>query len=410
MSSDNIYEGIALRKETVVNSPLSGYVNYFVAESGRVAVGNLVYTIDESGNLLDYLQAQGSDSFALTADDLSELRTQIVNYEASFSPDSFYTVYDFKNSLSGTITKLANAGILDNIESLSDASGTQTIPRRYAEETGIVVYSVDGFESLTAKEITPAHFDKDHYEKQQMSGNTLVQEGDAVYKLCTDDNWQLVIPVSDETAAQLTELGYVRVKFLKNQDISWAEVAEITGEEGNHFAVLAFNNAMATFCTDRFISVELLLSTQAGLKVPLSAIVDRRFFVVPKEYLVLAQDKRNAVMKRAVLEDGTQTAQVIEADIYDETETEILLDDLTVSSGDVLLKQDSEETFTVGEQATLTGVYNINKGYAEFKQIHILYQNEEYAIIESNTKYGLNVYDYIVLDAASVKENDMVYK
>ena len=45
-----------------------------------------------------------------------------------------------------------------------------------------------------------------------------------------------------------------------------------------------------------------------------------------------------------------------------------------------------------------------------FKQINILYQNEEYSIVESNTQYGLNVYDYIVLDASTVNEDDIIYE
>ena len=51
-------------------------------------------------------------------------------------------------------------------------------------------------------------------------------------------------------------------------------------------------------------------------------------------------------------------------------------------------------------------MYNINKGYADFKQIQILSDNEEYSIVKSGTTYGLSVYDYIALDASSVKEND----
>ena len=64
----------------------------------------------------------------------------------------------------------------------------------------------------------------------------------------------------------------------------------------------------------------------------------------------------------------------------------------------------------MSKRATLIGVYNINKGYADFKQINILYKNDEYSIVESGTTYGLSVYDYIVLDAESVNENDFIYE
>ena len=79
-----------------------------------------------------------------------------------------------------------------------------------------------------------------------------------------------------------------------------------------------------------------------------------------------------------------------------------------VESGDILFREDSEESFTVSRRATLIGVYNMNKGYADFKQINILYQNDEYAIVKPNTKYGLSVYDYIVLNAESVRDDQFI--
>ena len=77
--------------------------------------------------------------------------------------------------------------------------------------------------------------------------------------------------------------------------------------------------------------------------------------------------------------------------------------------GDYIIMPDSAEKYAISKKAALIGVYNINKGYADFKQITILNQNEEYAIVKSNTEYGLSVYDHIVLDGNSVNENDFIY-
>ena len=71
---------------------------------------------------------------------------------------------------------------------------------------------------------------------------------------------------------------------------------------------------------------------------------------------------------------------------------------------------DSQATEIVRERATLTGVYNINKGYADFREISILYQNDEYAIVKSGTEYGLKVYDYIVLNAEYVNDQQFINK
>ena len=56
----------------------------------------------------------------------------------------------------------------------------------------------------------------------------------------------------------------------------------------------------------------------------------------------------------------------------------------------------------------LIGVYNINKGYAVFKQINIMSQNEDYAIVETKTSYGLSLYDHIALNGSKVKENQLM--
>jgi hypothetical protein len=72
---------------------------------------------------------------------------------------------------------------------------------------------------------------------------------------------------------------------------------------------------------------------------------------------------------------------------------------------------DSQSTYIIGTDTdSLIGVYNVNKGYAVFKQINILYQNKEYAIIETKTAYGISLYDHIALDASEIKENQLTSK
>ena len=54
----------------------------------------------------------------------------------------------------------------------------------------------------------------------------------------------------------------------------------------------------------------------------------------------------------------------------------------------------------------MEGVYCINQGYPVFRQVVIRESNEEYAIIESTTAYGLSRYDLIARDASQVKEQN----
>ncbi|SEF47281.1 hypothetical protein SAMN02910276_00315 [Butyrivibrio sp. Su6] len=407
LSTNNIYDAVAVRTEKIITSDNAGYVNYFATEGGRVAVGNLVYTVDESGQLLEYLKSQGSEEVALGDEDLSELRSQIVNFDSSFDPQNFYTVYDFKVSIDGTVQKLSNSSILQNIQSLNSSSGTlSSIGYKNAPDTGIVVYSIDGYEDLTLETMTLDKLDQKNYEKTQLINNTLVKAGDPVYKLCTSEEWSIIINEQDpERLQEFENLEYIKVRFIKNQDESWGKVTTYTNVDGQSFVQLTFTNSMITFCRDRFLNVELITEDETGLKIPNSSIVNKSFFLIPKAYLINNNDNTSGVLREKYDEQGNATTEFVSLDVYNETDTEYYIDTDTLRAGDTLIKPDSNERYTVSKTDTLIGVYNINKGYADFRQVKILYQNDEYAIVRSNTMYGLNVYDYIVLDSSTVDEN-----
>lgn len=414
LTSNSIYKGIALRTEEIVTSSDAGYVNYFAREGERVAARDLVYTVDETGRLSDYIRTNESGENSLSDADLSELKTEITSFTSRFDRTEFADVYNFKYSMEGTALKLSNYNVLANADALNDASGTALINYRNADKSGIVTYSIDGYEDLKLEDMTAEYFDQKNYEKKHLLNNELIASGDPVYKLSTSEDWSVVIMLegddAEELAEELLEKEYVEVRFLKNQYTSWGEVATYTNEEGDIFVSLTFTNSMITFCTDRFIDIELLLEDETGLKIPNSAIVQKEFFIVPKEYVTKGGNSGNTgVLLETYDENGNATTQFIETTIYDETDTEYYLDDTVLRADNNIVKPDSTQKHKISKTGSLIGVYNINKGYADFKQVSILYQNDEYSIVKSNTVYGLNVYDYIVLDASTVTDNEFIY-
>ena len=379
LTSNKIYTGIALRDEEIVVSQDAGYINYFAREGERAAVGNLIYTVDETGRLSEYIKAGESGENTLSESDLSELRTEIISFTNRFDCRQFGDVYNFKHNVEGTVLKLANYNILENADALNDASGTSLINYRSAADSGIVVLSTDGYEKLTLEDMKAEYFEKENYEKKYFVNNDLVAAGDPVYKLSTSEDWSIVIMAEQDLVDMLkkeqekannNEL-YVEVRFLKNQYTAWGKVDIYTNEEGDNFVSLTFTNSMVTFCTDRFIDIELLLKEEKGLKIPNTAIVQKEFFIVPKEYVTKGGKRgENGVLLETYDDEGNVSIQFVETPIYHETETE----------------------------------------YADFKEISILYDNEEYSVVKSNTMYGLNVYDYIVLDASMVDDNEFIYE
>ena len=410
LSTNNIYEAVAIRDETVVNAVDAGYINYFAREGARVAVGDLVYTVDESGKLADYIGTNATGENSLSPTDLSELKSEIVGFTNSFDRRNFSTVYDFKYDMEGTVVKLSNYSILESIDSLQSSELAGLIKQCMASSAGIVVYSIDGYEELTLEQMTKEVFDKTNYEKSQLLGNDLIAAGDPVYKISSNEDWSLVIQTDAKRAEELLEAEYVRVRFLKNQEISWGKVESFTNESGDTFVQLTFTNSMITFANDRFVDIELILEDENGLKIPNSSIVEKEFFIVPKAYVTKGGNSgANGVLRETYTEEGEATTAFVEATIYNETDEEYYLDNASLQIGEYIVMPESTEKYALSKRGSLIGVYNINKGYADFKQINILYNNDEYSIVESNTAYGLNVYDYIVLDATTVSEDELIH-
>lgn len=410
LSVENVYTGIAIREESIQTCDYSGYINYYAREGEKVAVSNLVYSVDETGKLSETLNTNAaSGENSLTDENISELKTDILSFKNDYSNKNFSNVYDFKYSIQGTVLKLSNINTLNSLGSLSGNSLGGMVNFGRAKKDGIISYNIDGFEDIKASQISVNTFDKDAYEKQQLLNSELVSKGDPIYKLCTNENWSIVIPIDEERAAEFTEDPYVKVKFLKNQEESWATATVINNADGI-YADLAFNNSMITFCGERFIDIELEFTADEGLKIPLSSIVEKEFFLIPVDYITKGGDgDSDGFMRESYGEDGSVSTEFVATTIYNSTEEEYYVDDSVLKIGDYIIKPDSTEKYPISKKATLIGVYNINKGYADFKQINILYQNDEYAIVQSNTRYGLRVYDYIVLDSATVNENDFIH-
>lgn len=405
----NNYNGIALRNETVVNSQDSGYVNYYTREGEKVACGDLVYSVDGSGKLLEMLTADAVNNTALTEEDLTEIKNDIIRFSKDFDEKKFSSVYDFKYELDGTTLKLANLNILNNLNS---GSSLGNVKMRNAEKAGYVVYNIDGYENLTTDDITKDTFDTKDYEKNQFLNNALIEAGDPVYKYIDSEDWKVIIQLeSEERAAEFEEEGYVYVKFLKTQTSSWGQVRIFRHGE-DIFCELSFNSSMVSFCTDRFVEIEVKTNDDVGLKIPNSAIAEKEFYLIPKEYCLGINQAQGTYkfLKESFMEDGTKSSQLVDLTVYGENEDEYYISTEGLNTGDYFLIENSDEKFAISKKGSLIGVYNINKGYADFRQITIMYQNDDYAIVKSNSNYGLNAYDYIAYDAEAVSDDDLIYE
>lgn len=404
---DNSYTGLVIRNETVVNVEEDGYVNFYQSENSKVKKGTRIYVLTpEELNTSDV--SAGSSQTVINDETQSGIVLQVQNFNENYSNTDFSSVYLLKDEITASLQNELSQTRTEHLDAAVAESG-QTAVTSSAARDGIVAYTIDGLEELTKDSFTEADFDRTDYESATVSDQMKISTGEPVYKLITDEDWSVIVRLEDDTARELMEKETTTLKVRIDKDSETLNAAfSVIERDGNYYGCLDFDNSMIRYAEDRYLNIELILEDETGLKIPKTAVVQEEFFVIPREYLTTGgNSSASGVLKMD--ENGNAVFQ--EVDIYNisEEEDEVYLSKEDVSAGDVLIRPESSDTYTVGDTKTLEGVYNINRGYAVFRKVTVLCENDDYCIVQEGEDYGLYNYDHIVQNGASVEPDEVVY-
>lgn len=415
--------GIALRSEKVVSTNQAGYVTYYVADGERVGVNSKIYAIDGSGSIESQLAGEDGN-VEFSDDNYVDLKNQIMGYKSSYQDSSFGAVYDFKYALDNNIMEITNDSIISKIDDLI-ASGEigSSLNQIKAGESGIVSYCYDGMEGTTLETVSPTLFENTDNNMKQIRSSELYGQNTPVYRLVTDENWELVVELAKEQYDKIKDKEYLKVKFLKD-DLTVTRKVTFLEQNGSYFASLSFNKYMERYMDERYLQVELILNSVEGLKIPNSSLVSQELFAIPMEYAVESDEAVSGIsfIKQEYSKNGDIKAVTISPAIcYKDEETDCYyVSGIDVARGDVLIKNVSEEelqsgnftkseTYTISQQKEFQGVYTINKGFAQFVVITNLYQADDFCIAEDDVEYGISQYDHVVLDSSAIQEGQIIY-
>ena len=401
LSQNENYTALALRSEQVVTAPESGTVSYYVQDGDKASKDTCVCSI---GDAAEEESVQSSSETEPDDSEMEQIRSLASAFSGAWRSDEYDSVYHFRYSLQSMLANHAGTG--------RTISGT----RVKTPSDGVIAYTTDGLEGLKAEDVTADDFDRSSHASSAIQSDTAVSSGDPVFRVITDDTWELVFPVSDRQYASLSSRSVIKVRFEKdglseNGDLS------LFDKDGTHYALVTLYSGMVRYCDDRYLDIELVTNTVSGLKIPISSIVNKEFYVIPVSFEVSGGDdgQTSGFIRQTKDENGNQTTEFVEADLYEKTTlddgTEVYyVDEDTFSEGDIIIQTDSRSTYTVGNVSVLEGVYCTNLGYAQFRKVNILDQNEEYAIVAEGTDYGISQYDYIVRDGTDVDESQILHE
>ena len=413
ISDDSVVTGLILRNETVYQTDTAGYINYYYTEGSHISKNTPVYSVDENGGLQSSLK-ESTTSASLTAEDIQAIRDDVSAYVREYSDSEYYEVYSYQENLKSSVTEIAGKAMTEQlVKAARENAGSGTFEEVKSDQAGTISYILDGYETKKPEDLTADDFKESGYKSKRTSmlSTDITAAGSPVYKVVQDGDWSIVVPLSDSVYEQVKDDQYIKIRFT-DDDVKATASIRTYKLDGKHYAVLGLTRHMVRYVSERFIKIELILNTAQGLKIPISSVIEKDFYTVPKEYIVKNPDDGNtSIYHEVAAEDGTKARTYTDVDVYyeDEDSGKDYIDMSVLTRGEYLYLPDSDDWYSVGEIGSLQGVYNVNKGYYVFRRVKVLYQNEEYYIVEDGTEHGLSAYDHIVVDAAAAKEDEVIY-
>lgn len=393
------YSALAIREETVVYSPSSGYVNFFVGDSTPLAVGEETYLIDESGTLYEELSESASEVAIFNESELLKIKNTIYDFDTTFDADNFYDVYNFKYKLESQLIDIIYSSAFES--SSLDLSNYTVLT---SDISGIMVHSIDGFEDADPDEMEASYFRQSNYERTIITSNDYIEQGDAVYKVVTSEEWELVIQIEDSSVFE--DVDSLDIEFLKDGITATCDFYMYT-TAGNTYGVLSLDKYMYRYVSDRYLQIAITDDTLEGLKIPKSALTQEQFYTIPVEFLTTGGNSSSSgfLVQTESEEEGETAVQFVVPDIVKTTDEYVYVSSEFLSEGDILVQTDTNETYTVRARENIDGVYVSENGTYTFSPVNIIGENGDYYIVEDESgSSALSLYDNVVENAESISE------
>lgn len=409
IADDSTITGFITREETVVSADEGGYVNFYHADQSKVGKNEVIYTIDSTGAVSELL-SQVETGSATTASDIAKLREVIQDYYVNYNPAAFYKVKDFHYSIENSIFEQSRNNLYSDLKKrMSENNIKGDFVRSHAKTSGIISYCIDGYENTKADDVTA-----DFFKKGSEVGRTLIRSserieaGTPVYKLVTNEEWNIVIPVSDSLYEKIKDSSTLRIT-VKKDNISFPVSLSLEEHGGYTFAILTTSRFMERYLSDRFLDIELNLNAASGFKIPNSSILSKELTLVPEHMTeVGGNGEEKGVIKVVYDENGGSKEVFTSLKNCSVSDGKYCADPSILKPGDVIKDPSNGKPYTLQDVIKVEGVYCANTGYCQFRKIEKIYENNEYTIVSSDTKGGISNFDHIIVNPDKINEDDFV--
>ena len=406
LATNNLAQAVVVREEQNVTTTSPGYINYYMKSGTRVAKNETVFSLENSRQIRSSLFE--NVKLSLSESDVADIKANIESFHKTYESGSVAAINELRANLHSQIVSISDMYLLENLAKIIEADGSSRgISLSKAPYSGIVSFFTDSLDGLTADAVSKETFDDKQYTSGTLYSAELREAGSTAYKLVTNENWSLILNLTEEQYTALE--GQTRLSFTITDDgLSMNMPVTLYKKGEGRFARIDLSKYLIRYIGKRFLTVSIDLSQSEGLKIPVKSIVEKYFYVVPKEFIVNDQGKTGITVCEL---DETNTLQYrfCEAEVYYYDDDYAYIDESVIKAhGQYITIPHTTNQYQVSTQKKLEGVYCVNKGYAQFRMIERLYNGADYVIVKSGIAKSINVYDFIWEDASTLSEDQLI--
>ena len=376
--------GVILRKETLVHTEQSGYINYYVQEGSMVRQNGTVYTVDTTGKVRKYLKQMLEKKNSVSQDEKEQVVEKLKVFSEGYTDNNFSLLYETQNDISSTLLAYTDTMLAQNKEELAQKYGQSAYITAASPKEGLVSFLSDGMEKLEQAKVSKNIF-VNKVKMKDLRTDKKQKAGKPVYRL-----------VEGQTFHKDNFVAAAQYHCLKQND--------------SYYVILSFDNYIQRYLNQRYLYVSLTLSETKGLKIPSSSLVKKEVYKIPKSFLVNGgnSSKKEQVNIMKTNKKGEKVLTQAAVNVYKSDEDYVYVYSANLTKGTVLSETNKEKIYTLKNKSQIQGVYIVNRGYTVFKQIEMVERNEDYCIVSAKNS-GIELYDRIILNSDTVKEDQVIY-
>ena len=440
IDNSDVFDGLIVRDEMVVQNMKKGNMYLIAAEGDRVKKNGQVYQIldvSEASVLEANIENVESDiekvqgkrqGVSYFQNEIQEINNNIDNYIEIYymqaEPGQITQAHDLKKQLEHQMAKRKTVHMKDSNDALdqlknekeilaSELRGSEFISQSL--ESGIISYYIDGYEATFTldklDQITEKDLDK-KYENISTTSNQIIDVNEPAYRVIKANDWKVVSFIPESWASSL-KVGEKHDFVLMGDDQReiGLKVEENIPQGHQHKIIFSSNEQLDLVADQRTISFKSLEYQHEGLKIPVSAIVERNLIKIPREYIV--ESEKGQGVLRSGGDTGENMFLGLSVQYEDDKGFAYILQSIGQAGGlklgdHIVDPAKTSSSYALSEVSSTQGVYVVNGRITKFKAIQILAKNEDYVIVKPNAINGLKQFDQIVTNPKNIQEEQLL--